>query len=298
MHIDCDGIPIYGDAWEVKEMEDIAAFNREVAKLGNWRICACCGRHRLNTLFLVALVPLTHPKLQPLIENNKMEIVDEGTVDNTANVCLDCWHDLNANTPKIPEYAKRNGFNFGKIPLELRRLNRMEIGMVSRVVPLVQVCTLRGGQLAHSSNCIAFKRKVLEVVNKLPRAPIDTGIVYVRSPSSQPGIYRHYKVHPRYIREALDWLIQNNYLYSNIEIDEPLLQDLELNVSMPTEEINADIAERLRNPTFQPIDNETESVDQIDYVVVHVPDSDTLVDALPVYFLLCCTNISNNLNLG
>ncbi len=290
---DLDGIPIFGDAWEEKEVNDVANFNQEVQKLGQWSICAVCGRKRLQWLFVQEKIPLDHPKVQSLYRDNEPQMVNEGISDNCANVCIECWNDLKKREPLLPQFAKINGMNFGTIPPELSCLNRMEIGMISRVIPLVQVIYLRGGQLATSRNCIAFKRKVLDVVNRLPRAPRDTGIVYVKSPSSQRGVYGRYAVRPKHVREALDWLMQNNYRYRTIVIDEPLLQEFELNAEMETEEIDANIADRLRMTSFEPVDGEQGNIDGIDHVFVHVPDSDSLQDTLPVCFIYINSNITN-----
>ncbi len=94
-------------------------------------------------------------------------------------------------------------------------------------------------------------------------------------------------MHSTYIQETLDWLIQNNKLYKTIEIDELLLQELDINANMSTEEIDAIVAEQLQNPSFKPTDNMNDNFDQINYVFVSVPDGDTLVDALPVCTFKC-----------
>ena len=103
------------------------------------------------------------------------------------------------------------------VPVELACLSHVEKLLVCRYCPMMRITTLSKGMHVLNDNSIAFHQPLSKLVNVLPRALNDTGLLFVirglqsdlekQRVSAETKIYR---VRREHIRGAILWLI-NNY---------------------------------------------------------------------------------------
>ena len=84
----------------------------------------------------------------------------------------------------------------------------------------MKVHVLKFGQKAVSGGCINFPVNVAEVCAKLPRTENDDGVILVHTggfPGKPDG--RWYSVNRENVLNAVNWLVNNNCLYSDVRVD-------------------------------------------------------------------------------
>lgn len=197
-------------------------------------ICGSCGElSNMHKIKIVKYDPESHffftltiPGDTGLIEE---AIVKDQNNETKVTFCETCYNSLTKF--KVPKFSKRSGFRLGLVPDELAKLNDMEARMIGLGVCFTTCYRLKsGGQYATRGNCISFWNQICSTVSKLPRPVSKCGVIYLRSNSQRLGVY---EIRPNYIRAALYWLIKNNPLYSTVEIDEELLQQLQEANNLP-----------------------------------------------------------------
>ena len=78
---------------------------------------------------------------------------------------------------------------------------------------------LKFGQKAVTGGCINFPVNVAEVCAKLPRTANDDGVILVHAggcPGKPDG--RWYSVSREHVVNAVNWLVKNNALYSDVSV--------------------------------------------------------------------------------
>lgn len=175
-----------------------------------------------------------------------------GAGDGGLCVCKQCRRYLQDN--EIPPTSVFN-INIGEIPAELRGLNTMEVSMITLIVPLVRLTSLRFHDLAHHGNVVAVFNDIGAIMELLPRHPMDTDIIYVNSPDALvPGLKKKFKVSPFLVRRALEWLKRRNKLYTNVRINEQVLAELEKEPeSYSANELDADLSATIPVQTTNPL---------------------------------------------
>ncbi|RGB23751.1 hypothetical protein C1646_774059 [Rhizophagus diaphanus] len=79
---------------------------------------------------------------------------------------------------------------------------------------------------AYHDNVINFSQNVKEFATQLPRNPSSLDVLIVRHKSANSLIYKNFTVRRTKVTRALCWLKQNNRYYTDIVIDEEVLQSL------------------------------------------------------------------------
>ena len=97
--------------------------------------------------------------------------------------------------------------------------------LLSRALPIVNVFLLNGGQRAYGSHCINLPQNVSEVVNSLPRYAEDINVIIVKMKGNNDTC-KDVLVRREKVEKALRWLIHNNPVYKDIEINDDALQKL------------------------------------------------------------------------
>ena len=111
-----------------------------------------------------------------------------------------------------------------RTPKELKDLTQVEEMQISRALPIINVFLLKGGQRAYGGHCINLPQNVSEVVNSLPRYAEDIKVIIVKikgkNDTCKDALVRRQKV-----EKALRWLIHNNPVYKDIQINNDALQN-------------------------------------------------------------------------
>ena len=112
-----------------------------------------------------------------------------------------------------------------RTPEELKDLTQVEEMLISPALPIINVFLLKGGQRAYGGHCINLPQNVSEVVNSLPRYAEDIKVIIVKmkgkNDTCKDALVRRQKV-----EKALRWLIHNNPVYKDIQINNDALQKL------------------------------------------------------------------------
>ncbi|GBC15565.1 ATP-dependent DNA helicase PIF1 [Rhizophagus irregularis DAOM 181602=DAOM 197198] len=144
------------------------------------------------------------------------------SIEIISGQCRRCYYDKNT----VKKFSADNNMDPGDVPEELRDLTEIEEMLIARIFPIVSVYCLRGGQYAYRGNVINFPQNVEEFATQLPRNPSSLDVLIVRRKSANSLIYKNFTVHRTKVTRALCWLKQNNRYYTDIVIDEEVLQSL------------------------------------------------------------------------
>ena len=83
---------------------------------------------------------------------------------------------------------------------------------------------------------VCYCNRLASLAYILPRHPHDIEIIKVMFPDSNNHINpKQYQIHPGHLRAALLWLKTNNFLYTDVIIDENLLEQLQTTTYTPVE---------------------------------------------------------------
>ena len=205
------------------ELEDIQDFN---AALRNYKlvVCECCRERCEFTTEIKSHYAKSDPIWTALLAERTFTFREPEA--SHAYLCHTCFKDLASQT--VPRFAFVNGFDFGEVPEEIRALNSMELRMIKRIIPFVTVFQPQAGALPFTkNNCVSFVNDVASFVNKLPRPPDDTAVLYASVPARDNKPQRFFEISAHRIRAALYKLKQINKRYADVEIDEQMLTDIE-----------------------------------------------------------------------
>lgn len=135
-------------------------------------------------------------------------------------VCKTC--DFNLKRGKMPAQAKANNLSLEDTPAVLSDLNPMEIRLVSLRIPFMKMVALPcGKQRAIHGPAVNVPTDLHSVCDLLPRLPSQTQIVPMKLKRKlcYKGHYMYQYVRPAKVIAALQWLKDNNPLYSDVEIN-------------------------------------------------------------------------------
>lgn len=218
-------------------------------------VCAVCARemavgeltpHRLDAF------PSPH-RLQPTESHPAHDIFNEmllhpAGIDNAenANICVECGRALLAD--KIPPFALANGLWIGDPPHELSYLTLPERLLIAKYFPAAYIIKLYpkkkgarhwdkrqlySGMKGNVSTYQLDQSQITSMIDgTLMPQPSDIlaatiGITFV-GPKNLPdrGLPDLFKVRRARVQQALEWLVRNNPLYSNIMISPSRLAQL------------------------------------------------------------------------
>ena len=218
-------------------------------------VCAVCARESsLMELTLVRLdaFPNCH-WLRPEVVHpahdifNGMLLHPKGVESNEeANICIECGKALESD--KIPKFALANGLWIGKVPHELAYLTLPERLLIAKYFPAAYIIKLypkkkgarhwdkrqmHSGLKGNVSTYQLDQGQIASMIDGtiMPQPAnilaATIGITFV-GPKNLPdrGLPDQFKVRRGRVQTALEWLKQNNPLYSNVTIWESQLAGL------------------------------------------------------------------------
>ena len=242
-------------------------------------ICASCARHDFASSFCLEPFQIrdipNRDRLTP-VKIHPAHILHAGllfhpmgviTLDGTVTLCLECVRYLQRN--KVPRFALANGFWVGNIPFVIARLSFPERLLIALCFPRVYLIklfpkdkkarhissdqrndALRGNvssvEMPHSRVLEMLHGSLSNVVPQHPRILADVLSVAYVGLGKLPPIYLRgfFSVSRRNVYDALRWLKDNNFEYTDTEISHDLLHMLPDN-GVPTEII---VREMLKTP--------------------------------------------------
>lgn len=122
---------------------------------------------------------------------------------------------------KVPTQAYWNAMFLDDIPEVIKILSDMEQRLLSRIVPFIKIIKLGGrfGQSGFRGQAVLFAQDVEEISEQLPLPVTKTGMIIVCEQLENIEQCRQFQVNIQNLSSALSWLVQNNPLYRNININ-------------------------------------------------------------------------------
>lgn len=151
-----------------------------------------------------------------------------GLLRGETKLCRNCFKALNkknnkSSTPgtatyNLPKDSLIYGLFPGSVLVELKKLNNIEISMVSMYSSISKI-SLQGGKNFNVNSAMSYTivNDITSVAQRLLRMPSIESIAILRHGSGLNA--KDYKYRPYFVKEALKWLVANNHLYSGIESD-------------------------------------------------------------------------------
>lgn len=199
----------------------------------------------------IAIVPcyvctkLLYPKQYRNVNVSASLTVLPSDAPQRITCCCRCASKIAKN--QCPSNAFWNNMTVPPIPEELACLSEIELRLISRIKPFIKVLRLGGryGQQGFKGQAILFAQQVEEVAEQLPLCGANMGIAIVTENLENITGNRRYSVDTEKIKKALSWLVQNNHLYRNVQInfdisDEELHQSIlqAITISQAQRDIN------------------------------------------------------------
>lgn len=153
------------------------------------------------------------------------EIDKECVLPDEMLVCNRCYSNLQRH--KIPAKAKINLLTLRPISKEIEILTVPEIRLICQVKAFMKIILLcKGrGQKSMKGLVIHFPQQVDEVINQLPLKTQSSDIIVVHENHDRVEHVTELRVRPKAIYDALSWLVGNNPLYQNIQINSQVVFD-------------------------------------------------------------------------
>ncbi|CAG4958798.1 unnamed protein product [Colias eurytheme] len=167
-------------------------------------------------------------------------------VSDRIDCCNRCANKLSRN--QCPSNAFWNNMTVAPIPPEIECLSEMELRLISRIKPFIKVVRLGGryGQQGFKGQAILFAQQVEEIPEQLPLNIANAGISVVTENLDNVTNNRRYSVDIEKIKKALEWLLRNNHLYSNVQINTNITNE-EIRSSILEAVITLENADHIRN---------------------------------------------------
>ena len=232
---------------------DATQFASMISDIAMFSICALCGEEgpsKGSVAICDCSVLLEQTNIQELYDNltsclkssgqhNSYDVAYEkeveyflpsGLLRGESKLCKNCFRALSkkdkkpnsigSNISKLPKDSLICGLFPGSIPAELKNLNTIEVSMVSMYSSISKI-SLQGGKNYTVNGALSYTivNDITSIAQTLPRMPSIESIAILRHGSGLNA--KDYKYCPYYVKEALTWLVANNHLYSEIQIDWP-----------------------------------------------------------------------------
>ncbi len=187
----------------------IDEFKRQI-KAGPFYICCVCNR----TLYKKSVITL---------QKNKYPRQDcfmiQCSFDGKEYVCKTCHGKLRKG--QQPCQAAVNNLSVDETPTELAALEKLEQILIAQRIVFEKIVVMPKGQQRKIKGAICnVPVECSQTCNVLPRPPDRSGIILLKLKRKLQfrGHVYFQAVRPQFVINALDWLIANNPLYRNIEI--------------------------------------------------------------------------------
>lgn len=135
-------------------------------------------------------------------------------------------HLSNKKRNYAPPQAYWNNLQPGRIPSQLQDLTQPEQRLLARITPFLKIVKLTGryGQFGLKGQAILFAQDIFEVTENLPvtlpRNPKDSDLIIVTEQYNNSDSIKEFAINHDRVYRALQRLIQNNPLYSDVKVDE------------------------------------------------------------------------------
>ena len=205
---------------KANDILEITSSFLEKVKFGPDFVCCCCHRimYRQN---VQRYSTGKYPKLSEEQFRTILEPYIYTSTDGNTWICVTCNRSLSRG--KMPRQAKANDLQLDQVPDKLAELNEMEIRLLSRRIPFMKIVALPSGkQKAIHGPAVNIPTKLDAVCNLLPRLPGEVEILPMKLKRKlcYKSHYMYDSIHPQKMIAALQWLIENNPLYSEVELNE------------------------------------------------------------------------------
>ena len=211
--------------------------------------------HMLTSPEYKAMLPRYNENLRELIENvescpichevrtnlNISRISYPSNIPETSRIyshaCSRCQADLKKNKSIPFRFSAENNMIPSSVPPPLQNLTPVEQALIARISVVMAVYNLRHGSSAARGHVVAIPvdLSTVEIALSLPPANID---VVVISREMYDGSIRDFQVRRTVVRNAIQWLKDNNIFYSDVCIDEGQLDKLPEDGSYPNLNVN------------------------------------------------------------
>ena len=144
---------------------------------------------------------------------------DVKSYDNTEYICHICH--VKAMKEKVPCQAVTNKMELYAIPMQLKCLRKLEFVLVSQRIMFEKIVVMpKGKQRKIYGTVGSIPVNCDTVCWSLPRPPESSGIIMLKLKRKLKyhGHQYYQSVYPAIVYDALDYLRNNNTLYSNIDI--------------------------------------------------------------------------------
>lgn len=129
-------------------------------------------------------------------------------------ICRRC--SIDKKEPKL--FSFENNMIPSVVPEELSILSQCEEILIARAFPVIQVYTKAGGSYGYKGHVINLPNNVQHIADILPHNPKDLPIIAF-TVKGKNDFEKEFKVRRQVVLDALQWLILNNPLYKDIQID-------------------------------------------------------------------------------
>ena len=148
------------------------------------------------------------------IEEDNDEAFPDNNSPNSGNSNIEKMS-LQRKYPLVPKKALVLGLFPGYCPEELSFLNDIELSMISIYHPISKI-NMQGGKHFHVRGAATYTivNNLTKVMESLPRMPEKDSFATFRH--VRENNHKLYTYRPYYVKRALMWLQQNNFLYENI----------------------------------------------------------------------------------
>ena len=180
-------------------------------------------RHYDNPLFC-----FDHPGLRGLMLCRDGVITD-GCTAASLSVCGPCLAALRSSSPTLPQHSLKNYMYVGTLPARFSDITWVEEQVCALARSTLYVYRLYGKENPQDSyfakgNSCAHAQNTYTTASALPLLPSDIngtiGVVFTSSLSRMPKdiLKSVFRVRKRVIEDFLQWLVENNHLYRDVEI--------------------------------------------------------------------------------
>ena len=148
------------------------------------------------------------------IEEDNDEAFPDNNSPNSGNSNIEKMS-LQRKYPLVPKKALVLGLFPGYCPEELSFLNDIELSMISIYHPISKI-NMQGGKHFHVRGAATYTivNNLTKVMESLPRMPEKDSFATFRH--VRENNHKLYTYRPYYVKRALMWLQQNNFLYEHI----------------------------------------------------------------------------------
>ena len=207
-----------------------------------WSYCSHCNERWLD----MKISPIVRKCKSCLKEKNKITTIHQP--------------DGSVRQIRLPaKFSAENDMHARDPPDVLTVLNQVEQACVSRIGVVMKLYRLRGRALFLKGHIISYPQDVAEFAARLPPLPVDLPIIVVKAPGQPVPL----QANRNRILAALQWLVNNNRFYADLEIDFDALNHYPDN---STDFVTG--VQVIEDPNLQP--------DQADHSTVYTPAENDL----------------------